>query len=330
MNNRTLSFDIMRVVAIFAIVLLHFTPETKHHALNFALHISTRWAVPFFFALSGYFYAVIYFEKNEHYTHLIAKQIHKIFLYTILGIVLTNAFSIFSANDQNFIRSIATSLRQIYYALMNFEIGSGVLWFLQALLLSYIMLYCYLDFFGTRFLVTITILLLIISGLGQNHDAYAPFLPFKFPTATRNALYMGFPYLSLGFLTYRIKSDIKPHYLSVMVLTSFLLMLVEPLTLYIHGMITVKSDAYFLTPIFVSMLIMLLRKIHITHTFDGRSISTMVFVVYIIHTIVGSLVLQDRPNDSLVYPFIIFTISFSLSFIFVQIWKFLRTHYNNA
>ncbi len=330
MNNRTLSFDLMRVVAIFAIVLLHFTPDTNYPALNFILHISTRWAVPFFFALSGYFYAVIYFEKNESYTHLIAKQIHKIFLYAILGTLLTNASPIVNAHDKNPVIAIGTFIKQTYYTLMNFEIGSGVLWFLQALLLAYIILYCYLDFFGPRFLSIVTILLLIISGLGQNHDAYAPFLPFKFPTATRNALYMGFPYLSLGFLTYRIKANIKPHVLAATVLASFMLMLIEPITLYTYGMITINSDAYFFTPIFVSSLIMMLRSIHITHTFDGRSISTMVFLVYILHTIVGRLVLQGRPNDSLVYPFVIFTISFALSFICVQTWKFLRTHYNNA
>ena len=193
---------------MFFIVIIHAAPfrglGPSWNMLNFILDCLTRFAVPFFFLTSGYFFAVQISEQNP--MSVLQKQSGRIGAVYILGICLylpvglmltageaTIANGTIISALQKFILNAIDPIELFYY-------GNSVvtaLWFLPALIYSLVVVAVFARYNSVRLLLGLAFLLHLVGIAGQ-----AFLLLPDFPINTRDALFFGLFYTSLGFYIY--------------------------------------------------------------------------------------------------------------------------------
>jgi len=216
--------DRVKYLVSFLVLIIHFRPLSDYNPIvDFSsAQIVARIAVPFFFISAGYFIGVNGLEKN-----VVMKSIKKNFkLYCVWSaIYLPFYILIYRAQYPNF--------------LLNFTV-LGVyfhLWFIPALIFSLIALY-----YLSKFLkpLTITLIAFIFFVIGVFGDAYYGVLSnglfldgmnkyLEIFTTTRNGLFFGLLFVSLGYLIQKtdITSKINVKVAWIGFIVSYLLMFVE-------------------------------------------------------------------------------------------------------
>jgi len=85
--QRIQSVDLMRLIAILGVIIIHTTPfdSSSHDTFYYLKIISnqlSKFAVPFFFTISGYFFHIKYIETNlDSATTSVIKRIFLLFLF---------------------------------------------------------------------------------------------------------------------------------------------------------------------------------------------------------------------------------------------------------
>ncbi|MFC6906861.1 acyltransferase [Halalkalicoccus tibetensis] len=205
MADRLQSIDSMRLLAMVFIVSIHTDPfrglGVYGNTLNFLIDSTARFAVPFFFVTSGYFFALKTVHRDPT-KYFIKRAIIITSLY-IFGLLL--AFPVFitgtvirSGTDTEAI--VQSSLLRIGEFIAPVELLyygtsiSVILWFLPALLFSLGLIYLAILSKTTKYLLPISIGLHIIGLLGASYTMFV-----DIPLETRDALFFGFFYTSLGY-----------------------------------------------------------------------------------------------------------------------------------
>lgn len=181
-NSRKDSFDVVKCFAAFFVVQLHTIPATVCPLLN----VIARLAVPLFFLITGYYYTSIV-EKGKY-----GVQLKKIFLLAIASSLFywiyygcmalkNNVFYQWFMDTFNFISILN-------WVLINDTPGIGHLWYLYAMLYSFIAIYV-IDKLKIKVKWVIPILFLIGLYVGCKGWPYSWY---------RNWAFMGVPYILLG------------------------------------------------------------------------------------------------------------------------------------
>ena len=179
---RIANVDILRTVAIIAVIIIHTAPfkfilSPNWYSLNLPIVINqaARFAVPFFFVLAGYFWANRFKDKKELclVTLKMLKRILILFLaWSAIYILPTNIID-------SFIYGIWGPFQVIHNNVMNvvtnpFAIligGTKIhLWFLSVLLLSLLIAAIFIYFNFDNLLIIIAIILFLIGLTGKAYS----------------------------------------------------------------------------------------------------------------------------------------------------------------
>ena len=217
----------MKCVAVFAVIVIHTMVLYDHGKFDKMIISTSRFAVPFFFLISGFY---SYYTSNEYAGVKYKNRIIRLLKLIIISgaLFFTYKFiktgSIFQAIPNLNISSI------INIFIFNISPFTDPLWFLQALL------YCYLIFYIlnkykfkiSKLYLLIPILLAgcLLLGVGSHlldlniHKMYY-----------RNFLFMGLPFFLMGYLIHdkQDKIDNISNKLLVLGIFSFILVILfEP------------------------------------------------------------------------------------------------------
>ncbi|WHZ00083.1 acyltransferase family protein [Peribacillus simplex] len=195
--ERNNAIDFIKFFAIFSVVVIHVFPRDSQIGL-FILDNVSRFAVPFFFTASGYLFGrkMIHTRDSIDYFKRYIIKILKLYLcwlffymmYDVLILykVATDAPKEFKQYINHF-----SFLDVIYY-------GTGTsgyqLWFLTALIWSVIFLFVFLKLKKVKLLLIISLILNLLGLFGQSYSMF-----YEFPLSTRDALFIGLFYSTLGF-----------------------------------------------------------------------------------------------------------------------------------
>ena len=207
-NNKSeinYSINALKCIAIFAVIIIHSGIYHVEGDIGKALVAISRFAVPVFFLISGFY---SFYVDEEYALKKYEKRIIRLIILIIISNIIYTLF--YSITDPNYkIMSLFTVKQCITYIFFNVAPSKGYhLWFLQALL------YCYLIFWGmTKLKVKISkgyILIPILILLALIFCELFIFMGIKIhPMYYRNFLFMGLPFFYLGYFIHDKESKIN-------------------------------------------------------------------------------------------------------------------------
>ena len=207
-KNNTL--ELLKLFASYMVVFIHISFYGKMGA---AIDALARFAVPFFFLVSGYY-------SYQITCNTIKKRIKNILSLLILSAVCCTAFEIVTLLKYNMnglieLLNKCTDLSTyVKLLIFNAPIVSGHLWYLFAILYVYVIFY-----FATKFQIKekvifiVSMLLLLLNLLlGEGLAVFGKVLPIY---AVRNFALLGIPFFALGLFAkkYEHKFRSVPNYL---------------------------------------------------------------------------------------------------------------------
>jgi surface polysaccharide O-acyltransferase-like enzyme len=218
--SRIKSVDVFRVLAILAVVVIHSAPFSEERTVGTDFNLATilnqlcRFAVPFFFVMSGYFWSAKIASCSDALapTLKMARRILVIFLFWSvvylgldgLGLAVSHGLIAFA---KGIVWHIATLARTPVTSV--FQGSKSHLWFLPALLTSVLITAVFVARKWIRPLIFLAIVLYAIGLAGHAYiDSPAGFrTEFNF----RNGPFFGLIFFVTGHLLY--KAQPKPSWL---------------------------------------------------------------------------------------------------------------------
>lgn len=273
------SIDMMRILCAILVISIHTRPFEEYGSTARLIfqQILPRVAVPFFFAVSGYFLSSSLFKKREF--AVIVKYLKRIiFTYTLWTILyfLTVIPSITTGKEQ-----FITALKRL---LINFFIFGSYyhLWYFPALIFSVIVFAFFYKISKLNFLVYFSIVMYMIGVLGVSYIKIGNGIPLlnnlydsSYFMPLRRMLFMGLPFFVLGYLIYKLIpyliriSNNKVVIFSSIITLCFILEIYSVLKFSISDQVTITVFLYLLT----ACLLVLCIKIPLT----GQSKNSVIF-----------------------------------------------------
>lgn len=205
MVDRVHSIDAMRIVAVVFVVLIHTDPfqglGTAGNAVNFGIKTTARFAVPFFFLTSGYFFALKVADRDPR-AYLTRRAVALGSLYAFGLCLAAPAFLggrlvTHAAAGRPPVDAAVTSLAEFLDPIELLYYGtsvSDILWFLPALCFSLAFVAAVTAVGRAEFLVPIALCFHLVGLLGTSYTMVVD-VPFE----VRDGLFFGFFYTSLGY-----------------------------------------------------------------------------------------------------------------------------------
>ena len=205
------SMDLCKLIASVFIILIHVSLPDKTGEIANCL---ARFAVPVFFAISGYFSVGINSDKIKKR----AISILKIYVFAVVFFVLwsairTNLFSDITVAE-NF-RQILTERKIAQWIIIGYNPFAGHLWYLHAILTCYVILWFYVRFsekdgvnYNALYIIGVVGMLIHIA-FGTNAKASAE----EFSCLIyRNGLFFGLPMFAAGMFIKEHGEKIKERF----------------------------------------------------------------------------------------------------------------------
>jgi surface polysaccharide O-acyltransferase-like enzyme len=187
---RNQSVDSFRLLAALCVVILHVSFSNTPREFAVGLRLMTRWAIPFFFILSGYFLAMRHSKTGQLN---VLPAVERLIWMFLLWVLIYSPFFVMQ-HDLTALFKLITAPAFIYFGLFTH------LWFLPSLLFGYLFVsFCY--HYNVKILLPIVSGICIIMGLISG--AYNIF-DFGFPLdyeIARN--WLSIPFLYIGFLLFQ-------------------------------------------------------------------------------------------------------------------------------
>lgn len=207
-KNNTL--ELLKLFASYMVVFIHVLFYGK---MGVAIDALARFAVPFFFLVSGYYSYQIPCEK-------IKKRIKHILTLLIFSVICCIAFEIICLLKYNkeglmaLLNAYTDLSTYVNLFIFNETVGAEHLWYLFAVFYVYVLFY-----FATKFhikekviFIISTFLLLLHILLGEGFSIFGIVVPAPF---VRNFALMGIPFFALGLFVKKHKHKFRniPNYL---------------------------------------------------------------------------------------------------------------------
>ncbi|MEK7748383.1 MAG: acyltransferase [Nitrospirota bacterium] len=218
--NRIESVDVFRLLAVIAVITLHSAPLSADLArddeiykyLDVVMNQIARFAVPFFFVISGYFWGLKVRRTDNPIplTNIMAKRIGIIFIsWCFIYLLPLNLSSIFEYG-------ILGPVKVVYWNILNLAkqpttlLMQGTrdhLWFLVGLLFS---LYISVFFVHKRFVKTLFVFSIFLYTFGLLAKAYSSTpVGIDVDFNTRNGPFFGLLLFVSGFMISRFDPSVK-------------------------------------------------------------------------------------------------------------------------
>jgi surface polysaccharide O-acyltransferase-like enzyme len=195
--DRNYAIDFIKFFAIMAVVVIHTFPS-DHQLGYYILDNVSRFSVPFFFAASGYLFGlkVINNRKSVVYFNRYILKIVKIYVSWLIIYFCYDVLRIFSSggNDKQELFKYFEELTPVNLLYYGQGTSGYQLWFVISLAWSIAVIYL---FFRLKKITLLLILSLCLNIVGLFGQSYAIF--FEIPLSTRDALFIGLFYTTVGF-----------------------------------------------------------------------------------------------------------------------------------
>jgi surface polysaccharide O-acyltransferase-like enzyme len=187
MLQRNYTIDAFRIIGAFCVVALHSPLGSLPNALALAVRLGSRWAVPYFFMVSGYFVA----QKLRTTKSLnIIASINNLLAILIVANLLYCLFYIIDNNP-------ATNIKLTFIGLLIGQ--SGHLWFIGSSILGLLMLQYLASRYSDKILLVVALGVLLFILVG---DGYSSLLSITIQYEVARYL-TSIPFLLFGFLLAR-------------------------------------------------------------------------------------------------------------------------------
>lgn len=199
--ERNNSIDFIKFFAILFVVAIHSNPFAYNTSVDNIINIFARFAVPFFFIVSGYFLGKklqVVKNTNGYVKNSLFKNFKLyiswilVFFFYDLSVRMLEAISageslknVIGLHLDGFF-----NLKILYYGTGG---GSFHLWFLIALLWSILIVYVFVKVNKLSILLIASLLLSIVGVFGQSYSVI-----WEIPIDTRDTLFFGLFYTTLG------------------------------------------------------------------------------------------------------------------------------------
>lgn len=272
--------DLAKLMCAFLVVAIHTEPFRDYIWLDRGLGLFTRIPVPFFFIAAGFFL----FLPGDISSKRLGRYVGRIaILYALWSLIYSPIFI-------NGIASAESFGEALYYAIRTILLKgvSSHLWFLTANIFAVVLTWiCYRKLSSKQTLAIATVLLIF----GTLFSTYSPvtekligggYWLFSILDVidTRNGLFYGFFYVSLGSWIATRKNDRSKKYYLIMFIVSFLALAAESTVGIIK--IHVKSTImWFSAPFMIYAFFMLTKLTEIKVTSEQglkiRNVSTLIY-----------------------------------------------------
>ena len=182
MNSRIQSVDLFRFIAIIAVIIIHTSPfklvgttdDGIYKYLFILLNQTSRFAVPFFFVISGYFWGVKII-KRENITQITIKTTKRLsiifFIWSCIYLLPFNYIELYNKGLNNYFSLIYYRINYVInHPIQLITEGTAVhLWFLPALLCSLILNSIFVRYSLVKSLYCISIILYIFGVLAKSY-----------------------------------------------------------------------------------------------------------------------------------------------------------------
>lgn len=283
-DNRNYTIDALRTLGAFSVVVLHTQYEgiLTNSFVN-SLFLCARWAVPFFFLVSGYF-----FEKKSRLNLDI--EFAKSLKY-LLGIFIVS----------NLIYSLA-ALQTVYYSAKDiFSIRSIILgnwfhlWFIGSMIIGYTSLWFVISIRMQKAMAFIAIFVLVLALI---IGPYATFNTLNIDLYFSKFI-ISIPFLFIGFLysKYNLENKFKLISSVLIIVIGVVLMFVENAIIYSHTKPILVNHEYLLGT-FMLAIGMFMLSFNIRTSKDnvlssiGRKYSLMIYLYHPLLILVISFIMK--------------------------------------
>ena len=284
--------DFAKFLCAFLVISIHMSYFGKRY-----FEPLTRFAVPIFFMITGYFYSSI--KKSNRESGQIKKTIAILLFSNLLYllwkiarcVLLNESFSIYFSP----LLSVKAWIKSLCF---NWSFFSEHLWYLGALLYVLVIILIVDKYSHRKKLYKFIPLLLLANIILGNYSTLL--FGVQFPLIlTRNFLFCGLPFFLLGDALRQKQCALTQNQLTVMAIFAMLLTMAENIFLLKSGK-SFNADCFFATPFLAySLFVLFLENTNnISSKYIlaniaklGKSTSTTVYIVHpIAITIVGKIV----------------------------------------
>ncbi len=216
MIARNGTLDILKLIASYAVVLIH---VSLGGAVGNAVNGMARFAVPLFFAISGFYsYGITRAQARSRTFKILRLALFTTLLYTAVDII-DAAFSDGLAGVGNYLLTWVNPSELLQLIFFNRPITSVHLWYLYALAYVYA-IYCFLLRRGIS-LKRLTTVAAICLGVGLIFSEGLSFCGILLERMIyRNFLFMGLPFFTVGLLAAKHRDRITtiPKYVIILII----------------------------------------------------------------------------------------------------------------
>lgn len=135
-RERSLQIRFLYYIATCVVISIHCAIETPVHGVvqNVFIMYGTKWAVPFFFLMSGMFFHITHVNDFEGFKKAVVKKFWSLVVPYLLWCVIGFLLRVPLLLAEIKLSSLALLLDAIFGISSQFPIGNGVLWFLRSLI----------------------------------------------------------------------------------------------------------------------------------------------------------------------------------------------------
>jgi surface polysaccharide O-acyltransferase-like enzyme len=315
--ERIQSIDTIKVIASFAVILLHTAPfefsalaynNNLFLTLEIIVYLLSRFAVPYFFLASGYFFGKS-LEKGTPLIALYKKQIKKLAILFLAWSLFYGIFTnhlIASILKYNLLEGFKTAIYQETFLFIKNQPlvfllqGTGVhLWFLPSLAIGLSIISLFLALKQEKYILPFATLLYIFGVLGSAYSETPIGAQLYFNT--RNGPFFGTIFIALGWRLSG-KRSVSRKAASLVLLIGCLLQFLEAFLLHYFFKINSFYDYAFATVIFGSgVFLYALSSPSLGKGTILESLSSLSLGIYLFHPFVFYLL---RPFRQSFPPFI--------------------------
>ncbi|RFU65024.1 acyltransferase family protein [Peribacillus glennii] len=323
--ERNTTIDFIKFFAIFAVVVIHVFPR-DHHIGLFVLDNFSRFAVPFFFTASGYLFGkkIIYTGDSLDYFNKYLVKMIKLYVSWLFFYIIFDFLNVYKESAD-----LEKAMEQYWNHFSFLDLtyyGSGTsgyqLWFLSALIWSVIILFAFFKLQKVKFLLIVSLVLHLIGLCGQSYSVF-----FDFPYITRDALFFGLFYTSLGSCFAFDKTFKKARLFTAKTYLSLIVFFfnIQAAEGYIlEKILSGRHGEYFLSTIFLTFFLFLfaLNNPSLGEGLFTAKIGARAVGIYIVHVFfidIFDMILSELNKDEiadnlllkLFKTFVIFSISYA-------------------
>ncbi len=326
-KNINYSLNVAKCLAIFAVICIHCT-LFKFGRKGLVIDALSRFAVPLFFLISGYF---SFYPNLEKALDKYKTRSYRLIKLLISSVILYFVFYVFVIGYDSFYDALfSITLGHIFDVIIfNAYTYGPHLWFIGSLLYCYIFYYILgrFKFDYRKLYVLVPILLGSCLMLGE----FASFMGFKHIPITyyRNFLFMALPFFTLGYFMH----DNQEKLIGILSDKNLILIMVLSCLLVVIEVFAVgKLDLYVGSIIFAATLVLWCIKNPDKLNFKvaGFIGGTLYTSIYVLHLLVMKMLKMYGIKYGYFNPIIVFVVTSVISFLIYKVTLFIRQHRKKA